>query len=186
MLMDLFVSTSSEVCGEAGKGWAVLTFISLGCNFTPQGRTLGWREIDSLLQKVCEGKKSFWNNLNSMVFFCWRGTVKKIHSSLMNTRLDLQWALLVASKMRKFTSVFYKVVNYSGNILLQSENVIFTRLGFVFLGGTTVWSCRIWIWGHMRIWVWFSIQFLRFLGKGCNMCFGIQACNTLNVVFKMV
>lgn len=40
--------------------------------------------------------------------------------------------------MRKFTSVFYKVVNYSGNILLQIENVIITRLGFVFPGDTTV------------------------------------------------
>lgn len=37
------------------------------------------------------------------------------------------------SKVIKFTFKFYKVVNYSGNTLLQVENVIFTRLGFVFL-----------------------------------------------------
>lgn len=66
MLMDLFVSTSSKIRDEAGKGWAVLT---LGCNFTPKGRTLDWREVDSLLQKVCGGKKSSCNHWNSMGFF---------------------------------------------------------------------------------------------------------------------
>lgn len=69
MLMDLFVSTSSKICGEAGKGWAVLTLISLGCIFTPKGRTLDWREVNSLLQQVCRGKKSSCNNRNSMGFF---------------------------------------------------------------------------------------------------------------------
>lgn len=162
MLMDLFVSTSSKMCGEAGKGWAVLT---LGCNFTPKGRTLGWREVNSLLQMVCGGKQSSCNSRNSMVFFCWRGPVKKIHSSLMSTgdgryvgfTVSCPWTVLVASKMRKFTSEFYKIVNYSDNILLEVENVIFTSLGFVFPGGTTVWSCRTWSWGHTRIWIWFSI-----------------------------
>lgn len=119
--------------------------------------------------------------------------VEKIYSSLMSTgdgksvgfMMSCPWTVLVASKMRKFTSEFYKVLNYSGNVLLQVENVIFTRLGFVFCRGSTVWSCRTWSWGHLRILIWFSIQFLRFLRKGCNMCFGIQACKTVNV-FKMV
>lgn len=40
MLMDLFVSTSSKICGEADEGWAVLTLVSFGCSFTPKDRTL--------------------------------------------------------------------------------------------------------------------------------------------------
>lgn len=59
----------------------------------------------------------------------------------MGNLLDLQRAVLELfgfSKMRIFTSEFYKVVNYSGNTLLQVENVICTRLGLFFPGGTTV------------------------------------------------
>lgn len=140
MLMDLFVSTSSKNYGEAGKGWTTLTLVSFGCNFTLKGRTLSWREVDSLLQKVCGGKKSSCSSRRSRIFFCWRGAVGKIHSSLVNTgdgksvgfTVSCPWTVFF-SKMIKFTFKFYKVVNYSGNTLLQVENVIFTRLGFVFL-----------------------------------------------------
>lgn len=138
MVMDLFVSTSSKICSESGEGWAVLTLVSFECKFTPKDRTLRGR---------LGAPKGFWgfqksscNNQNSVVFSVGEGALKKIHSSLnrgdgksVGFTVSCPWTVLVASKMRKFTSEFYKVVNYSGNILFQVKNVIFTDWGLFFL-----------------------------------------------------
>lgn len=70
MLMDLFVSTSSKICGEAGEGWAVLTLVSFGCNFTPKDRTLRGRLTAP--QGLWGFQKSSCNNQNSEFFFGWR------------------------------------------------------------------------------------------------------------------
>lgn len=96
MLMDLFVSTWSEICSESGEGWAVLTLLSFGCNFTPKDRTLRGRLTAP--KGLWGFQKSSCNNQNSMVLFL----LEKGHSRKstapwigeMGNLLDLHWAVL--------------------------------------------------------------------------------------------
>lgn len=107
----------------------------------------------------------------------------------MGNLLDLWWAVL---------ELFWWPLRWE-NLLLSSTRYLITlamyccKLKMLFLpdwGLFSVEAARFEAVEHGVEAIWqyefdFSIQFLTFMRKGCNMCFGIQACKTLNV-FKMV